>query len=150
MTELRDVFHQLVRLEIELWDVVEARLRRDHDVSLARFEVLRAVGTRTPTRVNDIAADLAITVGGTSKLVDRLEAAGLCRRLPNPDDRRSSLIELTPAGRRLLQGADRSFADELERRLGAALPARDLTHLLRTLTRLRAALSAPDPEGTRP
>jgi DNA-binding MarR family transcriptional regulator len=51
--------------------------------------------------VYDIAHELAITTGGTSKLVDRIEASGYCRRLPNPADRRSSLLELTPAGQRL-------------------------------------------------
>jgi DNA-binding MarR family transcriptional regulator len=37
-------------------------------------------------RVYDIAHELGITTGGTSKLVDRIEARGYCRRLPNPDD----------------------------------------------------------------
>jgi len=40
-------------------------------------------------RVFDIKEELSITVGGTSKLVDRIEAAGLCRRRANPDDRRA-------------------------------------------------------------
>ena len=37
--------------------------------------------------------------------LDRLEEAGLIRRLPDPDDRRGLLIELTPKGRRLYQTA---------------------------------------------
>jgi DNA-binding MarR family transcriptional regulator len=47
--------------------------------------------------------------------VDRIEAAGLCRRRANPDDRRSQIIELTPAGRRLLAKATKTFEDELRR-----------------------------------
>ena len=61
----------------------------------------------------DIKEDLSITAGGTSKLVVRIEAVGLCRRRANPDDRRSQIIELTPAGRRLPAKATKSFEDEL-------------------------------------
>jgi DNA-binding MarR family transcriptional regulator len=90
-------------------------------------------------RVYDIASELGITTGGTSKLVDRIEAAGLCRRLPNPEDRRSSLLELTPEGRRLLTAAGEAFDDELQRRLGAAVPERTLRQFAATLARIRAS-----------
>jgi DNA-binding MarR family transcriptional regulator len=90
-------------------------------------------------RVYDIASELGITTGGTSKLVDRIEASGYCRRLPNPDDRRSSLLELTDEGRRLLARAGAAFDEELQRRLGSALPERTLRQFASTLTRLRAA-----------
>jgi MarR family transcriptional regulator, organic hydroperoxide resistance regulator len=90
-------------------------------------------------RVYDIANELGITTGGTSKLVDRIEASGYCRRLPNPDDRRSSLLELTEEGRRMLAEAGTAFDDELQHRLGAALPERTLRQFASTLTRLRHA-----------
>ncbi len=61
--------------------------------------------------------ELGITTGGTSKLVDRIEAGGYGRRLPNPQDRRSSLLELAPEGRRLFGEAAEAFDDELRRRL---------------------------------
>jgi len=71
--------------------------------------------------------------------VDRIEASGYCRRLPNPADRRSSLLELTPQGERMLAAAGASFDAELQRRLGAALPERTLRQFGATLSRLRAA-----------
>jgi DNA-binding MarR family transcriptional regulator len=37
----------------------------------------------------------------TTRLVDRLERAGLAERFPNPDDRRSVLVRATPEGRRV-------------------------------------------------
>jgi DNA-binding MarR family transcriptional regulator len=151
---LLTVFRELVRLEIELWDAVDARLRQDHDLPLSRFEPLRVIGRRQVCRVHDIAGDLAITVGGTSKLVDRIEAAGLCRRLPNPDDGRSSLIELTQAGRGLLADATHTAEEELRARIGAELPGPAARHLVATLTALRranrsanaGAASAPTPK----
>jgi DNA-binding MarR family transcriptional regulator len=94
--------------------------------------------------VQDIATELSITVGGTSKIVDRIEAAGQCARRANPDDRRSSIVELTPAGKRLLARATATFEDELRTRLGAALSDRSAAQFTRTLTRLRAAVSSAD------
>ena len=90
-------------------------------------------------RVFDIKEELALTVGGTSKLVDRIEAAGLCRRRANPDDRRSQIIELTPAGRRLLEEAIETFEDELQTRLGSVLTGRSLDQSAGMLMQLRAA-----------
>lgn len=139
MTDLLVFFGALVRLEIELWDAVDARLRHDHDLPLSRFEPLRVIGRLQPCRVQDIAGDLAITVGGTSKLVDRIEGAGLCCRLPNPDDGRSSLIELTETGRQLLARATRTAEDELRRRIGGELPGPAARDLVATLTALRRA-----------
>ena len=55
---------------------------------------------RTPEcRVYDIADTLSITTGGVSKIVDSIESAGHAKRRPNPDDRRSSIVELTAAGK---------------------------------------------------
>jgi DNA-binding MarR family transcriptional regulator len=136
--DLPVLFRNLVRLQIELWNGVDARLKADHDLPLTWFEPLSVIAGRTGCRVQDIAADLVITVGGTSKLVDRLEAAGLCRRSPHPDDGRSSLIELTDQGRAVLVRATASYADELQRRLGSVVPAADLQVLVTTVRRLRA------------
>ena len=138
MSDLRQVFNDLIRFEIELWNAVDARLKREFDLPLTHFEPM-SVMDRLPTcRVYDIASELGITTGGTSKLVDRIEASGYCRRLPNPEDRRSSLLELTPAGKRMFAEAGKAFDDELQRRLGAAVPERTLRQFAGTLSRLRA------------
>jgi len=139
MYGLRGLFSDLVRLEIELWNAVDARLKSEFGLPLTHFEPMSVIDTIPGCRVYDIATELGITTGGTSKLVDRIEASGYCRRLPNPDDRRSSLLELTEEGRRLLAKAGAAFDDELQRRLGSALPERTLRQFASTLTRLRAA-----------
>src|SRR4051794_37056382 len=80
----------LIRLEIALWDRVDARLRESHELPLAFFEPLRLISRAgaTSMRVGDLARELRITVGGTSKLVDRIERVGFVAREPDPDDRR--------------------------------------------------------------
>jgi MarR family transcriptional regulator, organic hydroperoxide resistance regulator len=139
MSDLRGLFNDLIRFEIELWNAVDARLKSEFSLPLTHFEPMSVIDKIPGCRVYDIANELGITTGGTSKLVDRIEASGYCRRLPNPDDRRSSLLELTEAGRRLLAKAGAAFDEELQLRLGSALPERTLRQFASTLTRLRAA-----------
>lgn len=139
MPDLRQLFNDLIRFEIELWNAVDARLKSEFGLPLTHFEPMLVIDRLPKCRVYDIASELGITTGGTSKLVDRIEASGYCRRLPNPDDRRSSLLELTPEGQRLLADAGKAFDDELQRRLGTAVPERTVRQFAATLARLRAA-----------
>ena len=141
---MRFLFSQLVRFETELWNAVEGRLRADFGGTLPVFEFLQVISRTPACRVQDIAAELSITVGGTSKIVDRIEASGYCARSANPGDRRSSIIRLTPVGKRLLPKLTAAVDNELRNRLGTAVPDRSLIQLAKTLTRLRAAVRAED------
>jgi MarR family transcriptional regulator, organic hydroperoxide resistance regulator len=139
VTDLRQLFNDIIRFEIELWNTVDARLKNEFDLPLTHFEPMSVIARLPGCRVYDIASELGITTGGTSKLVDRIEASGYCRRLPNPADRRSSLLELTPEGHRLLAAAGQVFDEELQRLLGTAVPERTLRQFAATLSRLRTA-----------
>ncbi len=136
MGEARELFHDLIRFETELWSAIDERLLAEVGLPLSWFEPMTVIDENASCRVNDIADALSITVGGTSKLVDRLERAGLCVRRANPDDRRSSLISLTPAGERRLAEAAVVFDDELARWF--ALPDSTLDRFHAVLRRLRA------------
>ena len=70
-----------------------------------------------------------------------IESAGHAKRRPNPDHRRSSIIELTFAGKRLLAKATTTFETELDSRLGSALSDRAFRQFTLALTALRAAAS---------
>jgi MarR family transcriptional regulator, organic hydroperoxide resistance regulator len=148
VTDLRLIFNDLIRLEIEMWNAVDARLKNDFGLPLTHFEPMSVMDRVPRCRVYDIAAELIITTGGASKLVDRIEANGNCRRLPNPADRRSSLVELTPQGKALLVKASAAFEEELQLRLGSALPERTLRQFAGTLSRLRSASPRPADEAT--
>ena len=138
MSELETIFNDLVRLETELWNAVDARLRAELDLPLNRFEPMRVINAHGQCRVLDIATELSIGVSGTSKLVDRIAVAGHCRRLPNPVDGRSSMVELTAEGTALLERAQLIFGDELDGRLGPVLDRADRAHFAQALKRLRA------------
>jgi MarR family transcriptional regulator, organic hydroperoxide resistance regulator len=126
----------LIGLEIVLWNRINARLKEDHDLSLAFFESLYVIG-RSPdgsVRIGDLARALRITQGATSKLIDRIESTGLIHRALDADDRRASRVALTDAGRQRLTDASASYTAELASVLDATLSA-DEQHLLHTLVR---------------
>ena len=58
MADLPALFADLVRLEIELWNAVEARLRAELGVGLATAQTLAVVAAVQDCRVHDIARDL--------------------------------------------------------------------------------------------
>lgn len=148
MNLAEEVYHEVLRYETELWADVDAQLRGANGLELERFEVLRVIGDGDGTaRVNDIAEYLAITVGATSKLVDKLAAAGLCSRRANPGDRRSSFISLTSAGERKLIEAGYTFRKALAGSVSTALDAADQALLVSLLRKLRSGYRASQDEA---
>lgn len=131
----------LIRLEIVLWDRINARLKEEHDLSLASFQALHAIGRSSDAslRVGDLARALRITVGAGSKLVDRVEAAGLIRRELDADDRRASRVALTDTGRSVLAAATATCEAEMATVLNAALTADEQQQVH---TRIRLLLNA--------
>ncbi|SRR5690606_4717224 len=79
--------------------------------------------------------------------LDRLEAAGLVKRLPDPDDRRAKLVSLTPRARPVL---DRIAAVGRAVRESATggLDAGDVEVLRNALLRMRAELAGEEPQDT--
>lgn len=144
---LAALFADLVRCETRLYNAIGDRLRERHGIVTSQYEFLHHLHEHPGCRVADLAAEFAIGVGATSKGVDRLEKQGWAARQPNPDDRRSSLLVLTPAGEQLVAEARRTFTGALAELLGTDLDAPALDGLARTLSTLRAALER-DRTGT--
>jgi DNA-binding MarR family transcriptional regulator len=138
-----ELFTELVRAEIELWDSLDARLRETAGLTLPTFQALSAVSALPgAARVQDISETMSITVGATSKLVDRLERDGRVSREPNPDDRRSSLVVLTPSGSASLAAAASAAEQHLASILGPEYPARRAAALTAELAALRELVLA--------
>jgi len=138
-TDFYPLFSTLTRLETELWDAVDARVRQECGLPLGRFEAMVVVSSLGMCRVFDIASALAITVGGASKLVDRVEAAGYCSRKINPGDRRSSLLDLTEEGKAVVARGRAVIEAELDNWFTPALSPQETATLLDLLARLRSA-----------
>lgn len=104
----------IMRVQQVLLARVESVLRPS-GLTFARFEVLRLLGfTRTGTLpIGKIGERLQVHAASATNAVGRLEADGLVERTPNPDDGRSVLVTITPAGRRLVEACTRLLNDEV-------------------------------------
>ncbi|MEV5708840.1 MarR family transcriptional regulator [Actinoallomurus sp. NPDC052274] len=77
------------------------RALEEFGVTYAEFDVLatlRRSGRPYRLKPGTLAESSMLTTGGTSNILQRLGAAGLVRREPDPDDRRSTWVCLTPEG----------------------------------------------------
>jgi DNA-binding MarR family transcriptional regulator len=97
------------------------------------------LGAEGPLRVNDLAHRMGTSAATASRAVDALETLRLVTRAPEAGDRRALSIDLTPAGRRLLEGRLRRAAKAFEPAI-AALTAPERHTLLALLERMTSAL----------
>ena len=74
---------------------------------------LRAVGERQGATPSEIAAATRADSGHTARSLQKLEERGLLARSPNPADRRSTALRLTPAGEEALAEWDRQMLSGL-------------------------------------
>ena len=81
-----------------------ARRRRPYaDISVAAFQVLAIIeGEGKPLPPSVVAERMVTTTGTMTSLLDTLVRRGLVQRLPHPDDRRMLLIDITDAGREMV------------------------------------------------
>lgn len=114
--------------------------------SSARMEALAAiVNSPWPSAQVDIAKRLRIEGPTMTRMLDTLEADGLVERLPDPTDRRSKQLRLTPAGERVLEEIF-TIADELRDRLLRGIPPEKMGELNELLVMLTERLDAGLPE----
>jgi len=73
---------------------------------------LRSCSPGTTASAGDLSRALVMSSGGMTSLLDRLEERRLVRRMPDPDDRRSVLVQLTAAGKKTI---DRAVSTEAAR-----------------------------------
>jgi DNA-binding MarR family transcriptional regulator len=78
-----------------------------------RISVLATVVRDGPLRASDLAHIEGLNPTMLSRLIAELSDGGLLRRLPDPDDRRAVLIDVTAAGRRLQERIRRERTDVL-------------------------------------
>lgn len=106
-------------------------------LTFARYELLQLLAfTRTGSLpMGKIGARLQVHAASVTNAVNRLEATGLVRREPHPQDGRTTLATITPEGRRIVARATEALNAQV---FGALdLSDRDLTTLFRILEVLR-------------
>jgi DNA-binding MarR family transcriptional regulator len=136
------VVGRISRLARELEQRLEP-VYREHGLEPGWHDVLatlRRTGPPYRLRVTDFSSTLMLTSSGTTKRLDRLEAAGLIARTPDPTDRRGTLITLTDAGRELIDRLTPHHLDN-ERRLLSALTRDEQAELADLLRKLQLGLT---------
>ena len=129
---------------VAMVDTLDRRLEAAHHLPVAWFEVLARLshGPGGGLRMLELADQLLLSRSGVTRLMDRLEAAGLIRREVYPSDRRGTVALLTDVGRAAFQSASPDFLDELGVRFGH-LSADEAALLRSTLAGLASANMAP-------
>jgi len=121
-----------LRLNLDSFGISEGRLR-------VLGHILYVGG---PATHSQLALAAEVTKGTVTGLVDGLERDKLVRRFPSAEDRRVSLIDLTPAGRRLLDKILPGHLRRLSELMRGLSPAEQKT-LTRLLGKVRSGLNAP-------
>lgn len=108
-------------------------------LTIPEWRVMAVLGTGGPISAGGIVERTAMDKVKVSRAVAALEAKGQLARRPHPEDRRSALLELTAAGRRVFEQIV-PLARALEAELTAVLGPEDRDHLAELLARLDAHL----------
>ena len=148
---LEEIADELPPIDLEVEGIVDRicslhkRFLRLADETIGEFGLsdgewkvlnhLRKAGPPYRRSAGQLAKRIELSSGAMTNRLDRMEEAGLIRRLPDPDDRRAVQVELTDAGRRAWDDTI-SVQAAKEALLAEALDAdekRQLNELLRRL-----------------
>jgi DNA-binding MarR family transcriptional regulator len=124
---------------LALIDVLDAELGRDAGIALRWYDVLvKLEETPDGLRMNELAERILYSKSGFTRVVDRMEEAGLVRRVRPQSDRRSILVVLTEDGRSTMEHARRYHRHAIERHFSSHLSDSDIKALTRAFEKLSA------------
>jgi DNA-binding MarR family transcriptional regulator len=133
-----DAWRSFLRAHARITRALEAELVAEQRLSLAAYDVLvqLAEAPDRRLRMTELADAVLLSRSGVTRLVDRLERAGLVTRSRVASDGRGVAAELTPAGLDRLRRATRTHLAGVVRHFVAVLDAEDLAALERISRRL--------------
>lgn len=123
-----------------IWSSIEAELQ-PLDITAAQFVVFNSIALGKGRTIGEFCRLLGYDSGAMTRLLDRIEKKGLIRRVANPEDRRSFLLELTPESRAVFPQARRRVQAVFKRLLAgfdekqAAILRQSLEQLLANAAR---------------
>lgn len=88
-----------------------------HDLTSAQWGPLMRLRMQGASTVADLARWSQIDAGAMTRLLDRLEKKGLCRRERSTEDRRVVMVELTPEGQAVMEHVPEVLADVMNQHL---------------------------------
>jgi DNA-binding MarR family transcriptional regulator len=124
---------------LALTDVLDAELEHDAGIPLRWYDVLiHLEESPEGLRMNALAERILYSKSGFTRVVDRMEEAGLVRRVRPADDRRSIFVVLTDEGREAMEQARRHHHRAIEEHFSRHLGDTDVAALTRALDKVTA------------
>jgi len=131
-------FLNLMQVSGLVKDALDEHLQETAAMSLAEQGMLIRIATARDGRVRmaNLASLMMVSRSGATRIVDRLEQAGLVRREFGPEDRRATFAAVTEKGRALAMRSMPVFKRAVEERFIRFLDAEDVACLRRTLRKV--------------
>ncbi|HEY8773214.1 MAG TPA: MarR family winged helix-turn-helix transcriptional regulator [Gaiellaceae bacterium] len=122
---------------LALVDVLDVELEREAGIPLRWYDTLvHLEDTPDGLRMNELAEQILYSKSGFTRVVDRMEEAGLVQRVRPESDRRSILVVLTDQGRNTMERARRHHRHGIEQHFSRHLSDTDIKALTRALEKL--------------
>jgi DNA-binding MarR family transcriptional regulator len=122
---------------LALHDVLDRELERDAGIPLRWYDALvHLEETPDGLRMNELAERILYSKSGFTRVVDRMEEAGLVRRVRPENDRRSILVVLTDQGRETMERARGHHRHAIEQHFSRHLADTDTKALARALEKV--------------
>jgi DNA-binding MarR family transcriptional regulator len=119
-------------------DILDAELQQTVGLSLRWYDVLvQLEEAGQGTQMNELAGRILASKSGLTRVIDKMEEAGLVRRERPADNRRVVLVHITDAGLERLAEARRHHRDSIRRHFTEHLTAQDMAMLAKTLGKVR-------------
>jgi DNA-binding MarR family transcriptional regulator len=122
---------------LALVDVLDAELKRDAGIPVRWYDAMvQLEETPSGLRMNELAERILYSKSSFTRVVDRMEEAGLVRRVRPENDRRSILVVLTDKGRDTMEQARRHHRHGIEEHFARHLAATDVKALTRAFEKV--------------
>ncbi len=132
-----DAWVLFVHAHARLMARLGADLDASHEVPLGTYDVLVQLSqSGGKLRLKDLLDRVILSQPGLSRRVERLEAAGLVERRPDPKDGRGVVVVLTRAGRYALRSAAVVHMAGIDREFTHALTDEEADVLIRVFSRV--------------
>jgi len=133
------LFSLLIEVHDKLVRSLGADLEATCNLPMVWYEVLARTARYPGGRpiMSELADAVSLSTGGFTRLVDRIEAAGLVARQASSTDRRITHIVLTPAGEQLLAQATAQHVEGIDRDVASKLSGSEVLQLRKVLEKLR-------------
>ena len=146
-----DAWYRFVLVHARVTAAINARLREDNSLlPVEHYDVLlclkRAPAGGQRLRLSELAEAVTLSRSGLTRLVDRLENAGLLRREACPTDRRGAFAVLTPKGAGALRRTWPAYALAIQEHFARHLSDEEAGILARAFGRVLRGLASPTPQ----